>query len=776
MTTDPPSTPSVFVRLAQWCMAHRWQTIVIWVVAVVAAIFAGKATGTRDISSFRLPDTESQRAYDLLAAHAPQQNGGTDQLVFVAREGTLRDSVARNEMQTALEKVRADRIVAAVSDPLAPRGQLTPDGKIGVATITYDDEFQAFKPKDFQRVQKAAFGGRSANLDVEHGGQGAEIVRYTEQGGGTEGIAFLAAALILLFFFGSAIAAGVPLLMAAFAVGTTVGLVPVISQIVDTPEFASQLAILIGLAVGIDYALIVVTRYRAEHGRGLERDEALLLAIDTAGRTVFFAGCTVIIALLGLLLLGLSFMNGAAISAALAVLLTMLGALTVLPAVLSKSGDWIDRLRLPLPGRKRRAEAAAAGESAAWGRWSELIQRRPWPAVVISVLILLALAIPALNMRLGTSDAGLDPEGTTTKNAYDLIAQGFGPGVNGSFLLATDLARKGDTAAASQIAAAVKRDPNVAIVVPPALSPDGEIATIVVFPKTGPQDAATTRLLERLRADILPPAERDTGARVFVGGQVASQEDFADVIAAKLPLFVGSIVLLSALLLMIVFRSIFIPIKAACLNLLSIAAALGFVTLVFEDGFLSELLSSGKGPVESFVPVMVFAIVFGLSMDYEVLLLSRMKEAYLRHGDNRRAVQEGLERSGRIITGAALIMVSVFAAFGFMRITFMKLFGVGLGFAILFDATVIRAVLVPALMRLMGKWNWWAPAWMRPGQPMAADGIAPAPPRALPREEPVAPISVRPSPVQSLGRLPTSDEDMWRLRQVLDAVPVRRQP
>jgi RND superfamily putative drug exporter len=701
-------------------MTHRWQTFVAWLVALLAAVFIGQAVGMRDIASFRLPDTESQSAYDLLAAHAPKANGGTDQLVYLARDGTLRDGPARAQMQKSLQAVRGDRIVADVTDPLKPGGQITPDGRIGVATVTYRDEFQAFKPPDFQRVQREAFGPRGPELQIEHGGIGAETVRYAESGS-TEMISVLAAALILLFFFGSAIAAGVPLLTAMLALGTTLGLVPVISHVVDTPEFASQLAALIGLAVGIDYALIVVTRYRAEHGRGLSRDEALLMAMDTAGRTVFFAGCTVIIALLGLLLLGLSFLHGAAVAAALAVLLTMFGALTVLPAVLSKSGDWIDRLRLPLPGRRRRAEAAAAGESAAWGRWSELIQRRPWAAVLVAVLVLLALASPALNMRLGTSDAGLDPAGTTTKNAYDLIAKGFGPGVNGSFLLATDLPRKGDAASAQKVAAAVKRDPDVAIVVPPALSPDGEIATIVLFPKTGPQDERTTKLLQRVRSDILPQVEEETGAKVYVGGQVASQEDFADVIAGKLAIFVGSIVLLSALLLMIMFRSVFIPIKAALLNLLSIGAALGFVTLVFQDGLLSELLSSGKGPVESFVPVMVFAIVFGLSMDYEVFLVSRMHEEWLLTGDASRAVRNGLATTGRVITAAATIMVVVFLTFALLggdRV--IKEFGIGLAAAVFLDAFVIRILLVPALMQLAGAGAWWLPSGLERRLPQVA--------------------------------------------------------
>jgi RND superfamily putative drug exporter len=721
MTTEPSSKPSVFVRLAQWCMSHRLLTFGAWVVALVAAFSIGGAVGTRDIASFRLPDTESQAAYDLLAAHAPQANGGTDQLVYVAPAGkTLRADAAKSKMEGSIQAVRGDKIVAGVSDPLADGGQITPDGRIGVATITYKDEFQAFKPPDFESVQKKAFSTRGPDLRIEHGGFGAEIVRFAEQGGGTEFISVIAAALILLFFFGSAIAAGVPLLTAMLALGTTLGLVPVISHLVDTPEFAGQLAALIGLAVGIDYALIVVTRYRAEVGRGVERDAALLMAMDTAGRTVFFAGCTVIIALLGLLLLGLSFLHGAAIASALAVLLTMLGALTVLPAVLSKSGDWIDRLRLPLPGRERRSAAAAAAESPRWARWSELIQARPWPAVAVAVLVLLALATPALHMRLGTSDAGLDPEGTTTKNAYDLIAQGFGPGVNGSFLLATDLPRKGDAAAAATVAEAVKRDPNVAIVVPPQLSPDGEIATIVVFPKTGPQEEATTTLLERLRDDILPPVEQSTKTAVYVGGQVASQEDFADVIAGKLALFVGAIVLLSALLLMIMFRSIFIPIKAAILNLLSIGAALGFVTLVFEDGFLSSLLSSGTGPVESFVPVMVFAIVFGLSMDYEVFLVSRMHEEWLRTGDATRAVRNGLATTGRVVTAAATIMIVVFLTFALGPDRVIKEFGIGLAAAVFLDAFVIRILLVPALMQIAGERAWWLPAWLERRLPKVA--------------------------------------------------------
>jgi RND superfamily putative drug exporter len=738
MSTTPSNTPSVFVRMARWCMTHRWQTILLWVVAVVAAFSIGNAVGTKDTSNFRLPGTESQRAYDLLAAHAPKANGGTDQIVYVAKSGSLREGAAKQRMEASRAKVAADKIVADVSDPLAPGGQLTKDAKIGVATITYKKDFQAYKPKVFTRIQKAVFAERGPELQIEHGGFGAESARFAAQGGGTEGLSLLAAALILMITFGSVIAAGVPLLTAMLALGTTIGLVPVISQVVDTPDFATQLAALIGLGVGVDYALIVVTRYRAEYGRQQReapeptpeqllareqetpkerrdrtraaRSEAILRAQDTAGRTVFFAACTVIIALLGLLLLGLSFLHGPAIASALAVLLTMLGALTVLPALLSRSNDWIDRLRLPLPGRGKRAANAAAGESATWARWSAFVQRNPWPSVVAALLVLLALASPALGMRLGSADAGLDPSGTTTRKAYDLIAKGFGPGINGSFLLATQLPKAGDEAAAKAVATAIARDPGVALVLPPQLSPDKQIATIVLFPKTGPQDVKTTDLLQRLRSDILPPVEQSSGTAVYVGGQTASQEDFSDVIAGKLPLFITVVVLLSALLLMAVFRSIFIPIKAACMNLLSIGASLGFVTLVFQHGFLDSVLDSGVGPIESFVPVMMFAIVFGLSMDYEVFLVSRMHEEWQHTGDATKAIGNGLSTTGRVVTAAATIMIVVFATFALGDDRVIKEFGIGLAIAVLLDAFVIRILLVPALMQLAGRWAWWLPA------------------------------------------------------------------
>lgn len=740
MSTPTPGTDSRFVRVARWCTHHRWQTLVIWVLLVITAIVLGQQVGTREIDDFRLPNTESQRAYDLLAEHSPTQNGVTDQLVYVAPgDRTLKDPVLQARIKSSLTQVDKVAIVVDV-------GALTqsPDGRFGVVSVTYVDDFEKLKPEALKKVQEGAFAARGSGLEVEHGGQGAQFLRFSEQEGGpTEMIGLLAAFVVLMLTFGSLIAAGVPLLTAIFALATTLGLVPVISHVVDTPDFAPQLAALIGIGVGIDYALIVITRYRAEHQRVVarsgpvdpdaedartqrraQREEALLIAMDTAGRTVFFAGITVMIALLGLLLLGLAFMQGAAIAAALAVMFTMLAALTLLPALLSRIGHWIDRLRLPAPGRRRRAQAHAQlepGESPIWARWSEIVQRRPWPPLIAALLILLALAVPALHMRLGTSDAGLDPPDTTTRKAYDIVATGFGAGTNGPFLLAVDLPTKGDVAAARAVVEAVKDDPDVVRVSPPQLSQDGEAATISLFPRSGPQDIETTRLLERLRGDLLPPAERDTGARVYVGGQVASQEDFTGVIAAKLPLFVGMVVLLSALLLMAVFRSLFIPLKAALLNLLSIGAALGFVTLVFQDGLFADALNVGTGPVESFVPVMLFAIVFGLSMDYEMFLMSRVHEEWLKTGDASRAVRNGVATTGRVITAAASIMIVVFLVFALLggeRV--IKEFGLGLAIAVLLDALVIRCLLVPSLMQIVGKRAWSFPRWLDKRLPRVA--------------------------------------------------------
>jgi RND superfamily putative drug exporter len=696
--------------------------------------FIAAGVGVKQISSFRLPGTESQRAYDLLAQHFPAAKGDTDQLVFKARTGTLKDAATKARIEAALKKVAAAKTVASVQSPFSEGGQITKDGRIGVATFTYTKSTNDIKPETLEKVENAAFTARSAALEVEHGGPGAEIVRFTNSQGPSEFIGVLFAAIVLLITFGSLVAAGLPLLATLLALGTTLGIITLISHVVDTPDFATQLASLIGLGVGIDYSLFVVTRYRAEVRNGLDRDRAVEMAVDTAGRTVLFAAITVVIALLGLLLLGLNFMQGVALGAATAVLATMFAALTVIPALIGGSGNFIDgvlheyderggfrfwgtKRRLSLPGGHWRSGRAARrerkrAEGAGWERWSHAVQRRPWLAVGVSVALLLGLALPATNMRLGSSDAGLDPPGTTTRKAYDLIAEGFGAGTNGSFLLVAQLAKKGDKAAAQQIADAVKADKDFTFVAPAAVSPDGVVATVTAYPRTGPQEKATTDTLKRLRDDVVPAVERRTGARVEVGGFTASNEDFSRVVADKLPLFVGVVVLFSALLLLVVFRSAIIPIKAALLNLLSIGAALGFVTLVFQDGHGAGLLGIGTGPIDSFVPVLMFAIVFGLSMDYEVFLISRVHEEWERTNDASASVARGLQTTGRVITAAASIMILVFASFALGDDRIIKLFGLGLASAVFFDAVIIRCLLVPALMEIFGRRAWWLPSWL----------------------------------------------------------------
>jgi RND superfamily putative drug exporter len=749
----PSSTrpASRFVRLARVCNRHRWRTFGAWLLALVVIQVIASNVGVKEISSFRLPGTESQRAYDLLAQHFPAAKGDTDQLVFKARQGTLTDAANKARIDAALRKVAAQKgVVARVESPFSPGGQLTKDKRIGVATITYTKSTNDFKPKTLEKVEKAAFSARSPELQVEHGGPGAEIVRFSNSQSPSEFFGIIAAALVLLITFGSLVAAGLPLLATMLALGTTLGVITLISHVVDTPDFATQLASLIGLGVGIDYSLFVVTRFRAEVRSGRDRDEAIELAIDTAGRTVMFAAITVVIALMGLLLLGLSFMQGVALGAATAVLATMFAALTVIPALIGGSGNFFDgvlrefdarggfrfwgiRRRIPIPGRNFRARRATRRERKrteghGWERWSHAVQRRPWLAVGVSVTVLLALALPATQMRLGSSDAGVDPPGTTTRNAYHLIAQGFGAGTNGSFLLVAELAKKGDKAAAEQIAAAVRQDKDFTFVAPPAVSPDGQVATITAYPRTGPQDKATTDTLTRLRDDVVPAIERQTHARVEVGGFTASGEDFSHVVAGKLPLFVGVVVLFSALLLLALFRSVIIPIKAAILNLLSIGAALGFVTLIFQDGHGAGLLGIGTGPIESFVPVLMFAIVFGLSMDYEVFLISRVHEEWERTHDASRSVARGLQTTGKVITAAASIMVLVFASFALGDDRVIKLFGIGLASAVFFDAVIIRCLLVPALMEIFGRRAWWLPSWLDRRLPrLAIEAPEPAP-------------------------------------------------
>lgn len=711
-TTPPSQRPSRFVRIAHAVnvKGRRKYVVLAWLLAAIAIQVIAGSVGAKEISSFRLPGTESQRAYDLLSDHFPAQKGDTDQIVFRAKTGTLDDPQNKAAIAAAVAKIKERPLVASIASPFGEGGRITDDRKIGVAMLTYTkstNDIDDVAP--LERIEKDAFTARSGTLQVEHGGPGAEYVRYENTQDPSEMIGIIAAAIVLFITFGSLLAAGIPLLATLLAMASTLGLITLVSHVVDTPDFASQLATLIGLGVGIDYALFVVTRYRAEVRAGLSREKAVEMALDTAGRTVLFAAITVVIALLGLFLLGLSFMHGVAVGAAMAVIATLFATLTLTPALVGGAGDRIDGLTAKRRARQAEKARAKADKGSRWEAWSLLVQRRPWPAAAVGLVILVGLAIPALSLNLGSSDAGTDPSGTTTRKAYDLVAQGFGAGTNGSFLIVTELPKSGDAGPAKRLQAAVKQDADFTAVGSPSVSPDGKVATIVAYPRTGPQDTKTTAALERLRDDVIPPVEQATGARVEVGGFTASNEDFSDVVAGKLPLFVGVVVLLSALLLLVVFRSVVIPVKAAAMNLLSIGAALGVVTLIFQEGVGAGLLGIETGPIESFLPVMFFAIVFGLSMDYEVFLISRVHEEWERSGDATGAVARGLATTGKVITAAASIMVVVFAAFALGDDRVIKLFGIGLASAILFDAVIIRCLLVPAIMEILGERAWYLP-------------------------------------------------------------------
>jgi RND superfamily putative drug exporter len=525
--------------------------------------------------------------------------------------------------------------------------------------------------------------------------------------GPAELIGILAAIVILLVAFGSLLAMGLPILVALFGIGIGLGFVELLSHVIATPDFATQLASMIGIGVGIDYALFIVTRYRQGLDEGFAPEHAVVRAIDTAGRAVVFAGCTVVISLLGLFLMDVDFVNGMAVGTSVTVGVVMLASITLLPAVLGFAGRTIDRFSI------RRSRAPKPPERTLWYRWSRVVQRRPWAALLGGLALLVALAIPMLSMRLAFPDAGGNPTSDTTRRAYDLVADGFGAGFNGPLILAAEYPKGADAAALDTLVSRLQHTPDVAAVVGPQASPSGDAAVIRVIPVSAPQSQTTSDLVSSLRDDVIPQAVQGSDVQVHVGGLTASSIDVSERLSSRLPIFIGAVLVLSFLLLMAVFRSLLVPLKAVIMNLLSIGAAYGVVVAVFEWGWFGNLLGVEQtGPIAPFIPMMMFAILFGLSMDYEVFLLSRIREEYDRTGDNAVAVADGLASTARVITAAALIMVTVFGSFVLGDATTIKLFGLGLATAILVDATVVRMVLVPATMELLGDRNWWFPRWL----------------------------------------------------------------
>ena len=693
------------LKLTRWTIAHRRIVVVSWIVLAFGVLGISQAVGKRNANNFSLPNTDSQSAIDLLQGRFPAQAGDADQIVFRARAGKLTDSSARAVIAPALSRIaRLPHVAGVVSPYAAGANAVSKSGRIGFATVEFDQRANELPKAAIDRVINTAEALRSPTLQVELGGQAIKQAQQTSLGFVT-GVGLLAAVVVLLLSFGSLLAMGLPIVTALFGLGAGLGVIGLGSHLVDMVDFSSELALMIGLGVGIDYALFIVTRYRdAYRQNGGDVQAALELAMNTAGRAILFAGATVVIALLGMFALGVSFLYGVAIAASLGVLLVLAASLTLLPALLMFTGKRIGRSRRL---RSRRSEP----RTGFWFRWVGLIQRRPAVAALASTALLLTLAAPALGLRLGASDSGNDPPAQTTRHAYDLLAAGFGSGFNGPLQLAVRLPAAGDTAGLARFTTALRHTPGIASVAAPRLNPARDTAAIAVYPTTSPQSAQTTSLVKRLRSAVLPPLAKATGTTVYVGGATATQVDFARVLSGKLPLFIGLVVLLSALLLLVVFRSLLIPLQAALMNLLSIAAALGVVQAIFERGWLGGLLGVQPGPIDAFIPVMVFAIVFGLSMDYEVFLVSRIHEEWQHRGDASAAVREGLANTGRVITAAAGVMVVVFASFAAGDDRVLKLFGVAMATAVFLDAIVIRSILMPAVLELFGRWTWTFPSW-----------------------------------------------------------------
>ncbi|MCD7440031.1 MMPL family transporter [Streptomyces lincolnensis] len=708
-TTTREHPRGLLLRLAAWSQRRRWRALLLWVVVVAAVTAGAQSAGSAYRNDFSLPGTDSQAATDLLKQHGSTQAGDSVQIVLQDDGGLAAD---RTTVDRLLADVRTLPSVTDVRSPYDGPGALSDDGTVGYATVVLDGKAEEVPREDVTRLIDTARAAEGNGLTVELGGdpvRGAE----EEGGGASEGAGMLAALVILVLLFGSLVAAALPLITALFAVGGAIGLIGLASHVFTVADFTPPIMMLVGLGVGVDYALLIFYRYRHELMRGAEPQAATRTALDAAGRTVFFAGCTVIIALLGLVALGLGSLQGVALAVALTVLVTMAASLTLLPALLSFFGPRIQR------HVRKRAAKSGREEGHRWRRLATAVQRRPLPALLIAVVALLALSAPALGMRLGFADAGNDSPTSTSRKAYDLLAEGFGPGFNGPLILVTE----GDTAAAAQLRETLDSTPGIVATTPPFPSSDGELRTLIAYPTTAPQSERTADLVHTLRDDILPPLADSTGARYLIGGPTAAAQDFADAVSSRIPLFLTIVVGLSTLLLLLVFRSLLIPLKAALLNLLSISAALGVITLVFQEGWFGVQ----PGPVEAFIPVMIFAIVFGLSMDYEVFLVSRIHEEWEHTRDHAHAVREGLAATGQVITAAAAIMIVVFAAFILSPSRMLQQFGLGLAVAVLLDAVVIRCLIVPAVMQLLGPRAWWLPGSLSRRLPrVALEGRTPS--------------------------------------------------
>ncbi|MFE1207262.1 MMPL family transporter [Streptomyces sp. NPDC058762] len=695
--------------LARWCVQHRLAAVLLWLLAFGGVATAATVAGSAYSNDYGIPDTGSDRAYRLMESRFPDLGGDSDTIVWHTTTGTVRAPDVEQAMTRTLDRVADLPGVAAVTNPYHdPDSPLVSENAdTAYATVTFDSASQDIDPAQARAVVDTAEAAETDGLQVELGGS---AIALTESGGShlAEAVGVAVAAVVLFLAFGTVAAALLPIATALVSVGTAYAGITLLGHAMTVADFAPMLGTLIGLGVGIDYALFIVTRHRRGLKRGLSVTDAAAEAVATTGRAVVFAGATVCIALLGMLILRLSFLNGVAVAASLTVILTVAASVTLLPALLS----YIGPRALNRRERRRLAEHGPEPEvpTGLAARWSAFVERRPKLLGALALVVITVLALPTLGLRLGTSDQGNDPRGTTTRQAYDLLADGFGPGVNGPLTLVTEVRGAEDRLALDNLDATLRTTEGVSSVTPVMYNSGGDAAHLTVVPESAPQSQQTSDLVERLRSEVLPRAEAGTALDVHVGGVTAGYDDFADVIVGKLPLFVGVVIGLGCLLLLLAFRSVGIPLKAAAMNVAAVAAAFGVVVAIFQWGWGSELLGLGSaGPIEPFLPVIMVSVLFGLSMDYQVFLVSRMYEEWLETGDNRRAVRVGLAETGRVINSAAVIMISVFLAFVLSGDRVIAMFGIALAAAVALDAFVLRTLLVPALMHLLGRANWWLP-------------------------------------------------------------------
>ncbi|MEO6628044.1 MAG: MMPL family transporter [Aquihabitans sp.] len=700
---------AILYRLGHFCVRNRRWVLVFWVGLLVATAAASSAAGGKTSETFTLPGTESQQATDLLEKRFPAQSGSSTQVVFAAKtDGSLASPAAVAEMDRTMAAIaRIDGVTMAA--PPSATGAVSPDGSVALGHVQYPDPVMEVTDETKEAVSEAVVGARETGLIVEFGGQVVPGVETEPPSSELLGLAV--AVVVLLISFGSVLAMGLPILTALLGLGIGMSGIGIMSAFVDLSSSAPTLAVMIGLAVGIDYALFVVTRHRQNLGHGLEVEESAARANATAGGAVVFAGATVVIAIASLAVIGIPFLTVMGLAAAATVAVAVLVAITLLPAMLGFVGHNIDRFSVP--GLKNRTGGAHEGQTFGT-RWAVGVVRRPVASLAAGLGIMLLLAVPVLSMRLGLPDAGSEPTASTQRKAYDLVASAFGPGFNGQLTLVVDVAdARSSEAALKQISTAVAGFAGVASVQPPKLNAGGDTAVLQVTPDTGPSSAQTADLVHQLRHAIRDQLESDTGARYFVAGSTAANIDISDKIAGALLPFMALVIGLTVVLLTAVFRSVLVPIKAALAILLSIGSSFGVIVAVFNWGWLASLIGVEQTlPIVSFLPMMIFAILFGLSMDYEVFILSRIHEEYHRTGDAKKSVIIGLSASARVITAAALIMISVFGAFALGDSPIIKMFGVGLATAVFLDATVVRMVIVPAVMTLFGDRAWSLPRWL----------------------------------------------------------------